>query len=197
MNGYAKNKSIRAFIAISLPAEVVLHLENLQTYLKKHIIKASWPKPSNMHLTLKFLGDVPISKIKDINNSISTAILDFKKDNDTLSLSAKGVGVFPSIKKPRVIWAGIKGETNRLEMLHSFLDAHLTKQGFIKEKKYFSPHITICRLKQSVSEKRITKILEKYADIKSNSFRVCSITLFQSQLESSSAVHTKIFYEKL
>ena len=98
MNEYAKNKSIRAFIAISLPAEVILHLKNLQTYLKKHKIKASWPKPSNMHLTLKFLGDIPISKIKDINHSISAAILDFNKENKSLSLFSEGIGAFPSIK---------------------------------------------------------------------------------------------------
>ena len=78
-------------------------------------------------------------------------------------------------------------------MLHSFLEAHLTKQGFMKEKKRFSPHITICRIKQTISEKSINQVLKRYADIKTDTFLVNSITLFQSQLTSSGAVHTKVF----
>ncbi|MCD4741467.1 MAG: RNA 2',3'-cyclic phosphodiesterase [Desulfobacteraceae bacterium] len=195
------NKNIRAFIAIALPEKIVSHLRGLQTHLKTYKVKASWPNPSNMHLTLKFLGNIPCSKIQGINHSISATILDFKKENKRLSLSTKGIGVFPSVKKPGIIWSGIqsgiKGQTNRLEMMHSLLEANLEKTDFKKEKKRYFPHITLCRLKQPVSESRITQILKRYSNINSDSFFVNSIILFKSQLTSSGAVHTKLFSEKI
>ncbi|MCP3899949.1 MAG: RNA 2',3'-cyclic phosphodiesterase [Desulfobacteraceae bacterium] len=200
MNDTVNKKSIRAFIAINCPAKVIAHLENLQAQLKKHKIKASWPKPSNMHLTLKFLGDVPYSKIQDIQNSITATVFDFKKENSSLSLSTKSIGVFPSVKKPRVVWSGIKsdikGQTNPLETIHSLLESHLTKQGFKKEKNQYFPHITLCRIKQRISEKHISQVLEKYSDIESDTFLVKQITLFKSKLTSSGAVHTKLFSQK-
>ena len=192
-----QNENIRAFIAIALPENVIRHLKNLQALLKTYQIKASWPNPSNMHLTLKFLGDIPSSKINIIKDSIHEAVLDFKKENKRLSLSIKGLGVFPSGKKPRIIWAGIHRQTSRLETMHLLLDKHLEKVGCKKEKIYFSPHITLCRLKQSVSKNRITQILQTHADMESDSFLTKQITLFKSQLISSGAVHTKLFSTKI
>ncbi|MCK5098640.1 MAG: RNA 2',3'-cyclic phosphodiesterase [Desulfobacteraceae bacterium] len=192
-----KNEIIRAFIAICFPEKVILHLRKLQTLLKSYKIRASWPNPSNMHLTLKFLGDIPSSRIQVINTCINRTVLDFKKESERLSLSVKKIGVFPTAKKPRVIWTGIQGQTSRLEMIHSLLDANLGEKGFKKEKKAFSPHITLCRLKQSVSEKRITQILQNHADIESEAFFIKEITLFKSQLTSSGAVHTKLFSAKI
>jgi 2'-5' RNA ligase len=154
-----------------------------------------------MHLTLKFLGDIPCSRVQDINHSISAAVLDFKKDNNSLSLLIKEIGVFPSVKKSKIIWSGIQsdieGQTNRLEIIHYLLKSHLKKIGLKKDKKRFSPHITLCRLKRPIPEKQTTQILEKHANIKSDSFLVNSITLFKSQLTSSGAIHTKLFSEKI
>ncbi|MCK5098832.1 MAG: RNA 2',3'-cyclic phosphodiesterase [Desulfobacteraceae bacterium] len=192
-----KNEKIRAFIAITLPEKVIFHLKDLQTHLKTYKIKASWPKASSMHLTLKFLGDISVLKIQDINHSMHEAVLEFRRENKKLLLSSGGIGVFPSVNKPRIIWSGIKDQTSRLELMHSLLDAHLEKAGFKKEKKHFSPHITICRLKQPISKKHITRILENYSDIKPDTFLVNSITLFKSQLLSSGAVHTKLFSKKI
>ncbi len=201
MSNSANNKNIRAFIAISFPEKVIAHLEDLQAQLKKQKIKASWPKPSNMHLTLKFLGDVPYSKIQGIKNSISDAVSEFKKENRSLSLSTKSIGVFPSVKKPRIIWTGvqssIKKQTNPLGTIYSLLELHLTKQGFKKEKNQYFPHVTLCRIKQKISEKHISQILEKYSNMESDIFSVKQITLLKSQLLSSGAVHTELFSEKI
>lgn len=201
MTDPANNKNIRAFIAISFPEKIISYLENLQAGLKSNKIKASWPRPSNIHLTLKFLGDIPIAKVQTISQCISATVLDFKKDNKSLSVSVKGVGVFPSIRKPKVIWTGIQpgveDKTNKLKTIHDLLETHLKKKGFKKEKRKFSPHITLGRIKQEVSEKLISKILKQHAKIKSEAFPVNSITLFQSQLKPSGAVYTKLFSEKI
>jgi len=195
------NKNLRAFIAISLPEKVIDHLENLQSSLKGYKIKASWANPSNMHLTLKFLGEIPTAKVQDINQCISASMLDFKKEHEKLSLFAEGIGVFPSVNKPRVVWAGIssgvKGKTNSLEIIHSFLETHLEKAGFEKEKKRFFPHITLGRIKKPVSQNIITEILKKHADNKSGAFLVKEITLFKSQLTFKGAIHTKLFSQKI
>ncbi|MBU8910060.1 MAG: RNA 2',3'-cyclic phosphodiesterase, partial [Desulfobacterales bacterium] len=152
------SEKIRVFIAIDFPGKMIVYLKDLQLHLKTYKFKASWPKPSNMHLTLKFLGDISEKKLQDVKQSIHNAVLEFKKENKKLLLSAKGIGVFPSIKKSRIIWAGIqsdmKGQASSLEHIHSLLDENLEKAGFKKDKKKFSPHITLCRLKQPVSGKR-------------------------------------------
>ncbi|MCK5312815.1 MAG: RNA 2',3'-cyclic phosphodiesterase [Desulfobacteraceae bacterium] len=197
MNHYKQNhqnENIRAFIAISFPKKVIIHLKNMQVHLKAYKFKASWPKPSNMHLTLKFLGDIPVSKIQDINQSIHKAVLEFKREDKKLSLLTEGIGVFPSVKKPRIIWEGVQDQTAGLNTIQSLLEKHLGKTGFKKEKKRFFPHITLCRLKQSVSEKRIVQILENHSEIKSDTFLINSITLFKSELSSSGAIHTKLIH---
>ena len=201
------NKKIRAFIAISFPKKVIIHLKDIQTHLQTYKFKASWVKPSNIHLTMKFLGDIPVKTIHNINQSIHNAVLEFKKENKGLSLSVKGIGVFPSVEKPKIIWAGIqpdiqldtnpdiKGQTSSLENMHSLLNRHLGKTGFKKDKKQFSPHVTLCRLKQSESEKRIAQIIKNHEDFTSDYFNVNSIILFKSQLTPSGAIHTQLFSE--
>jgi 2'-5' RNA ligase len=192
-----KDENIRAFIAITLPLNIIHHITNLQTTLKNYRIKASWPKPMNMHLTLKFLGNIPCNKVEGIHQGINNAAVEFKKDNAKLQLFTEGLGVFPSVKKSRIIWTGVKDQDGALVTVQSLLERHLEKKGFKREKKHFSPHITLCRLKQSVAEKSMIQILKNYSGIKSDTFLINSFTLFKSKLTSSGPVHEKLFSEKI
>ncbi len=150
------NSNIRAFIAISLPEGIKNYLKDLQKKLQKSGIKASWTRPEAMHLTLKFLGNISVSKIDPIKKCMEqtrTGILGH-------TLSASGIGVFPSAKNARVIWSEIRGQTDVLEKLANRLELILFEDmGIKKENKRFSPHLTIARIRQVVFPKTMVKLL--------------------------------------
>lgn len=188
------NHSARAFIAVPLPEEVKKFLTDLQIHLKDSGIKASWPKPENMHLTLKFLGNIDVHTFEAVKACMSRAA----GQTPVHTLSASGIGVFPSVKKTRVIWAGTRGQTDILETLVKELDAILFKELAVKkEEKRYSPHLTIARIKRPIPPKTAIKLLQKFKDFHSSDFIVNQIKLFQSRLAPTGAVHTQLFSASL
>lgn len=184
---------IRAFIAAVLPEPVKAFLVRLQKDLKKDDIRASWPRPETMHLTLKFLGDVPEDQIQGIQFCMADAV---KHHTRPIILSAGGIGVFPSVKNTRVVWCGVGGQTHHLATLarelNRGLKAHL---GLKQEKKRFSPHFTLARIikKQRVPPEKMVALMQKFSNRQSENFDVSQIKLFKSELKSTGAVHTELF----
>lgn len=181
---------IRAFIAISLPESIKFFLQNLQEELKKAGVKASWPNPGSLHLTLKFLGNVNISKVDTIKDCMKKAVTGIS----THTLSSSGIGVFPSVKNVRVIWSGTRGQTDILEKIVSRLEILLFEDmGIKKENKRFSPHLTLARVKSPVSPKIMIRLLQEFKAFCSEDFLVSDIQLFKSELTSFGAIHKFIF----
>ena len=181
---------IRAFIAISLPKELKKFLKDLQGQLQTSGLKASWPKPETMHLTLKFLGNINISKLDSFRTCMMKAVTGISIH----TLYASGIGVFPSVKKARVIWSGTRGQTDVLEKLANRLEVILFEDmGIKKENKRFSPHLTVARVKKPIFPKTMIKLLQEFKDFHSEEFFVSEIKLFQSELSSSGAIHKTIF----
>ncbi|MBC2703156.1 RNA 2',3'-cyclic phosphodiesterase [Desulfobacula sp.] len=184
------NSHIRAFIAISLPKEIKKKLHGLQEQLRKSGIKASWPKPETMHLTLKFFGNININKIDAVKTCMTKAVISVPIH----TLYVSGIGVFPSVKKARVLWSGTKGQTNVLEKLVTRLEAVLFEDmGIEKENKSFSPHLTVARIKKSIFPKRMIKLIQEFKEFHSEDFFVSEIKFFQSELTPSGAIHKLIF----
>jgi len=139
------NTYIRAFIAISLPKEIKKFLQDLQGQLKKSGVKASWSNPETTHLTLKFLGNININKLDSIKRCMMKAATGIPAH----TLSASGIGIFPSVKNARVIWSGTRGQTDILEKLVRYLEEILFEDLEIaKGTKRYSPHFTIARIKK-------------------------------------------------
>ena len=185
-----ENSHIRAFIAISLPKEIKNFLHDLQGQLRKSGIKASWPKSATMHLTLKFFGNVNISNI----DAIKTCMIKAATGIPSHTLSVSGIGVFPSVKKARVIWSGTRGQTDILGKLANRLETILFEDlGIKKGNRRFSPHLTLARIKQPIFPKTMIRLLQEFKDSFSDDFFVSEIKLFQSELTSSGAVHKIIF----
>jgi 2'-5' RNA ligase len=183
-------KHIQAFIAISLPENVKVFLDDLQGQLRKSGIKASWPKPVTMHLTLKFFGNLNADKVGDIKACMGKAVTGIPVH----SLFASGIGVFPSVKNTRIIWSGTRGQTDILEKLVDRLEHSLFKNmGIKKENRRFSPHLTMARIKQPIHPKIAIKLLQKFEKFHSNDFVVSDIKFFQSKLLSSGAIHKNLF----
>jgi len=189
MNG--DPRQIRSFIAVEIPDMVKDSLGNLQKKLSASGIKASFSKPETLHLTLKFLGNIRLDGIDSLERSIKKAVAGIPSHR----LFAAGVGVFPSVKHARIIWSGIRGETHFLGALAVGLESVLFKEmGMGKEKKIFRPHLTLARISHKISPDLILSVIKTVESFHTPDFSVSGISLFQSKLSSSGAIHKQIFF---
>ncbi len=182
---------MRSFIAIELPKEVRDSLGNLQEKLKTYQADVKWVEPGNIHLTLKFLGEInqeQLSKISLILDSLA-------RDKKNFSIRLASLGAFPKMDYPRVIWTGIdKGEKETQELARE-IEEKIEKIGIPKEGRPFSSHITIGRTRSNLGrDKLVTGLnnLQGYFQETPHEFRVNKITLFKSTLTPRGPVYEVI-----
>ena len=180
--------TIRAFIAIELPEEIIAFIRKIQEGLRSYGFKARWVRPKNIHLTLKFLGDINSAEIKKAGDAIISAA----SENASMSLGAKGIGFFPGVKRSRVIWTGIAGQTRELADLQKTLDGKLDTVGFPKEKRPFKGHLTIARIKRKIDARRLVDAMKEFGRFESKTFIADEVVLFKSELKPSGAVYSKL-----
>jgi 2'-5' RNA ligase len=185
--------TIRAFIALELPPTVISLLHTVQQDLKQHKIRARWVRPENIHLTLKFIGDINSGDI----DAISAAMTAAANGIAPITLAARGIGVFPTIKRPRVIWIGLGGDIRPLLDLQSGLEKKLADVGVARDKRSFKAHLTLGRIKQSVNPAAIRQMISEYASLKSDEFTCDQVFLFKSDLKPSGAVYSKLKQTRL
>jgi len=172
---------MRAFIAIDLPAEIKAALAKIQNRLKTSLPKINWVKPENLHLSLKFLGDISLNQLEDIRQVIE----EITKTACPVQIKLETPGVFPSPALAKIIWLGTEQLPDRLKQLVEELDSKLCQIGFAREKRPFQAHITIGRIKHNIITADLKKelgLLEKELDNLDLSFTLPGLTLFQSVL---------------
>ncbi|MCC6545175.1 MAG: RNA 2',3'-cyclic phosphodiesterase [Nitrospirae bacterium] len=180
---------MRCFIAVSLPEELKSKISCIQEKLKAAGADVSWTRKEGMHLTLKFLGDKDEVKIPDIKKALDMAVDGIVP----FSLSVSGLGIFPDMRRPRVVWVGLKEEGDNVIRLQKGVEAELKKRGFPAEGRSFTPHITLGRIR---TDKNIEKLLRLIDDEKRSDpggFPVSEIHLIKSELKPSGAVYTELF----
>ena len=181
-------QSIRTFIALELPPAVISLLHKVQQDLKRMNIRARWARPENIHITLKFLGDINPGDIDKIGAAMTAAAIEFPP----VTLTVRGIGVFPGIKRPRVIWVGLGGDIRSLLSLQSRLEQELAGAGFPKDKRSFKAHLTLGRIKQSAGPAVIRRMISQHATLNSDDFTCNQVILFKSDLKPSGAVYSKL-----
>ena len=134
-------KKARLFLAINLDDEVLMKLSSAIDELKKYFPNARWSKKEAMHLTLKFFGRIPLTDVVNIGEAVKKAL----KNKNTFRFTTKGIGGFPSLENPRVLWAGVSEGKEIVENLANRISDELMNYNFIPEKRRFIPHITIAR----------------------------------------------------
>ena len=182
------SETFRAFIAIDLPENVRSSLGEAQAALRSGGFRIKWVQPQNIHLTLKFLGNTDTADIDKIVAAMTLAAEDFA----ALPLAAKGIGVFPNMRRPRVIWAGLNGQIDILKALQQTLDGHLAERGFPKETRGFKAHLTLGRFKGKVAPARLQQVIDQLKGFESESFEVRQIILYKSELRPGGAVYTRV-----
>jgi 2'-5' RNA ligase len=147
-----------------------------------------WIRSRNIHLTLKFIGDIHRKKVAKISDSISQAV----RWQSPFSISAAGGGVFPDGRRPRILWIGIRGETGGLTHLQKRVDIALQDIGFPGEKQTFMAHLTIGRIKGTIDPSRMAEALQMIESFESRRFTIQEVVLFQSELQPQGAIYTRL-----
>ena len=140
----------RLFIAVPLPPAVMERLGMISTRLADRNWPVRWTDPANAHLTLHFLGEVDSTRAE----LIRMALPGEAAKHQAFTLHTGGLGVFPDRKKPRVLWMGLDGETERLTALHAGVGTMLEQLDFEVEQRPYSPHITLGRLREQIGAER-------------------------------------------
>ena len=179
---------LRTFVACELPREIRSEIGRIQESLKHRRLRLKWVRPENLHITLKFLGDVPVESIESIADAIGKAVHNFSP----MSLSARGIGVFPGIRRPRVLWIGIGGEFPQLARLQGAVATGLAAVGYPVDKRPYKGHLTIGRIKTAIDSRRLTQSLAEFADFETAPFRVGEVVVFRSQLKPDGPIYTRL-----
>ncbi len=180
--------TIRAFVALKLPADIIEHAAGLQSALKAQGFRLRWVKPQNMHLTLKFLGDIPAAEADDVGQAVQRA----SHGTRPLALSVQGMGVFPGIKRPRVLWIGLAGQVEALQQLSSRIEDELADLGFARENRGFKAHLTLARFKEGVAPKDLLQAFEELGNFAPKPFAAEHLVLYKSDLRPQGAIYTPL-----
>jgi RNA 2',3'-cyclic 3'-phosphodiesterase len=182
-------ESWRIFCAVELPDEVRVRLEDHIRRLRQAVpdVGASWSRVENIHLTLKFFGNVSVDRVPTISAAASRAVKEFS----SFEIGVGTTGVFPKPSRPQVLWIGVSDPSGKLLALQQRLEEECAVEGFIKEDRAFRPHLTIARLRKPEGARRLA---DAHLQME---FRPAEITLnelivFRSELSSKGSRYTAI-----
>jgi 2'-5' RNA ligase len=187
--GDGRGEKIRVFVAIELPGEILQAIRELQDELKSEKLDLRWVEPGNIHLTLKFLGEIHPKDIEPVCLAVKNAASRVQG----FEIQVKGIGAFPGLNRPRVVWAGIGGKTESLGKLADVLDQELEALGFERESRPFKGHLTLARAKGAVDPVRMTRAAGRFMTFQTPVFSVHELILFQSRLKPEGPVYEKLF----
>ena len=179
---------IRAFIALTPPVTLQQAFADVQATLQRLPFAFRWVKPAQVHLTLKFLGNIPPETVDSIARAMQQTVTTLAP----FTVSVRGLGCFPHPAHPRVLWMGIDAPPDTLQPLHLRLETALTPLGFTPDHRPFRPHLTLARGQQRVHGHQLTTALEAYRDRHFGDMLVERVSLLQSQLHRDGAVYTML-----
>jgi 2'-5' RNA ligase len=185
-------EKIRSFIAVELPLELKQALSRLQAKLKSSsAAPVKWVEPDNIHLTLKFLGDIST----EITGRITAALENASRGTHPFEIGVSGIGAFPGLKRVRIVWVGLTGELEKLEQLQKRIEAGLEPLGIPPEGRPFTPHLTIARVRDYARpDDRLTlgELIGGMSLEQEYKVGVNAVHLMKSQLTREGPIYSKI-----
>jgi len=183
---------IRAFIAIELSPEIYAKLDEVEEQLQQSLAKGviRWVPGHNIHLTLKFLGDVSLANLEVLKKILASEVSKFTP----FEISVGELGAFPSVRRPRVIWVGVQAPQD-LNILQHGIETEMAGLGYAPEDREFSPHLTLGRVSRNASSMDLRKIGDVLSVNKVGylgATRVSGVNLFRSDLKPGGAVYSKL-----
>lgn len=185
--------SIRSFIAVELPEIVRRQIESLTLELKKSDAPVGWVRPEGIHLTFKFLGNISPEMVEQIK----PVLAGIGSRTGPMHVQPAGCGAFPTIKQPRVIWVGLRGESQPLIELQKEVESAMMPFGFKPEERPFRPHLTLGRVRGRQGLLALQQILLASREFTAEAFDVTELVLYKSELRPDGARYTPQFKASL
>jgi len=183
-------EELRVFSAVELPDHVRERLREHVQQLREAVpdAAASWTRVENIHLTLKFFGNVHVDRIPAISDAVSRAVKEFS----TFRIGVGGTGVFPKPSRAQVLWIGVNDPSGELSSLQRQLEIECAKKGFDKEDRAYRPHLTIARLRKPEGARQLADahLQMKFEPIE---IEFNELVVFRSELSSKGSRYTAIF----
>ena len=179
----------RVFCAIELPDAVRSRLENYIRQLRKAVpdATASWSRVENIHLTLKFFGNVEVNRIEKIAAAAERVVREFS----TFQIGIGETGVFPRPSRPQVLWIGVADPSGQLSAMQEKFENECAAEGFPTENRAYKPHLTIARLRKPEGT---TQLAEAHLQMKFEPIEVAvnEIVIFRSELSPKGSKYTTL-----
>ncbi len=183
-----ENKTkIRSFIALDLSDEAREELARIIKELKRSDANVKWVRPESIHLTLKFLGYIREEQIDPISKRIEK----IAEGISPFDINLERIGVFPGWTRPRVVWVGTGGYTDKVKALSKRIEDEMEEEGFEKEKRDFKAHLTVGRVRSLKNKEHLEKEAHSL-DVKPAKSHISKIILFQSKLTPEGAIYTPL-----
>jgi len=177
---------VRCFVALNLSSELRSRLAWIQDQLKAAAAEVSWVNPENIHLTLKFLGEVEEARLPAVRVTVQEAL----QGEEGVWAMVAGLGAFPPSGPPRVIWAGIRAGGEDLARLQARIEAALERIGFPRESRRFTPHLTLGRMRSSRGSPALLELISSHRGVELGILEAESVELMESRLHPSGAIYT-------
>ena len=178
--------SIRAFLALEIPDSIRSHLASEREELRHALPRARWTRPEGWHLTLKFLGETQRALLTDLAAELSPRVGSL----GAVTVDFGRTGFFPSSTRPRVAWIG--GSAEGVERIVEAVEEAAEAVGFPRERRQWSTHLTMARLKSQWSKEAVNRFLEWGDQLELDAFTCREVVLFESDLQPSGAVYTAL-----
>ena len=185
-------EKLRVFIAVDVNDPITLsRIERFKEALSSTGTPMKLVESHNMHITLRFIGEVESGIVEEIKSHVLEN-LEFER----FEIALRGVGGFPNIIKPRVVWVGVARGSERLAALRRTIDSRLSSLGFRPEAREFTPHLTIARVKGSRNITRLHKLLQESEDLEFGVSQVDSVKLKKSTLTPKGPIYDDLMEVK-
>jgi 2'-5' RNA ligase len=179
--------SIRSFIAFDLESEAVRKkLDTMQHLLAQTSADLKLVEPQNIHITIRFLGDITPATVEKIFEEMQ------KVQFTPFNVQIKGLGAFPDVRYPRVVWAGITEGADQLKTVFNQLEPRLRSLGFAPDQKGFSPHLTIARVRSGRNKAQLAGFVAKNANFDFGNIKAECLQLKRSDLTPRGPIYSTL-----
>lgn len=182
---------VRAFIAVDIESEeTIKNIISLQRELEK-FGKFKIVSPENLHITLKFLGEIDPSKVDLVSEILG------RLEAEGFTIELKGVGCFPSPSRPNVVWIGVTEGYEQLMHIWKFVEDNLSRHGFQRERRGFKPHLTVARVKFIINRQGFRRLVETHRNLKLGKEKVRTVKLKKSTLTPTGPIYSDLYVKTL
>jgi 2'-5' RNA ligase len=179
---------LRAFLAIDLPGSLRPVLSRVQDELKKSGADVKWVPVGNVHITLKFFGQISEAQVEPIVEAAGR----IARNQAPFSLKVTQAGAFPTVNNPRVVWLGVSGDLAVMGSFYRKLEEAFAGLGFPPEGRLFTPHLTLGRVKSPRGRVDLSRRLTGLSPVESESFQISEVILYRSNLSPQGATYSPL-----